>query len=214
MEIGVLQYRQRVIRKIALSPEKTSVVLDMGCGDGGDMGLISGQAKFLVGIDAEINPEWAKRKTGNIYFLVADARALPFKENKFNIIFEKDMLHHVEGRLPEVFTEIKRVARKDSRIFLVEANRYNPIFYIHMTLMLGHEHLTYRQFRQLISAHFREAHFISFEARVFPIKNTGWLNLFHSLEDIVERIPIFKRILCYNAAIITSHKVNPECPYR
>ena len=47
--------------------------------------------------------------------------------------------------------EYRRVLKPGGSALIVEANRYNPIFYPHMTLALGHEHFTRRRFRALVS---------------------------------------------------------------
>jgi ubiquinone/menaquinone biosynthesis C-methylase UbiE len=59
-----------------------------------------------------------------MFFIVADASSLPFRDNAFDVVFEKDSLHHV-NQPKEVLKEMRRVSR--NLIVLVEGNRYNPL---------------------------------------------------------------------------------------
>ena len=103
--------------------------------------------------------------------------------------------------LPErALAEYRRVLKPDGSVLIVEANRYNPIFYPHMTLALGHEHFTRRRFRALVSAVFPDARFGAFEAHYVPrLERT--LPLQHFVEEALERLPPIRPLLSYNFAV-------------
>lgn len=204
MEINVLNYRKKILSKISMQINNHQKILDIGCGDGGDCELLSENAKEVMGIDIELHPNWTeiqKRKC-NVDFQVADACNLPFPDDVFDIVFEKDVLHHIQNH-KKALKEIVRVTKTGGRVIIVEANRYNPIFYLHMTLMKGHQHFTPHYLKQLIASLYKEdATFISAESRVYPIKSRPILRLIHIVEDLLERMPLVNNYLCYNIAVV------------
>src|SRR5205807_2406221 len=82
--------------------------------------------------------------------------------------------------------EYRRVVRPGGHALITEANRYNPLFYPHMTLALGHQHFTRRRFRGLVAGVFPDARFGAFEAHYVPGLNGPAQ---HAVEEAVERLP-------------------------
>lgn len=178
---------------------RNRIVLDVGCGDGEDANAISRYAKRVVGIDIAAHVYW-KRKNKNVKLVVGDANNLPFPDKSFNGIFLKDVLHHVSN--PEkVMKEIKRVAKPDAVIIIIEGNRYNPLFYVHMTKLGGHEHLTQNNFKHLIAKYFSEAKFVHFESHFIPYINETVFRVIIKVEHFIDKMPSLKKFLSYNAAI-------------
>lgn len=176
-------------------------VLDLGCGDGEDAFEISKYAKTLVGVDIEENELWKKRKKANLKFKVAQAEKLPFPADTFNGLFLKDVIHHV-GDVEKTLKEIKRVTTKDALIVLIEGNRYNPLFYIHMTKINHHEHLTQKEFKKLVLKYFPNAKFIYFESHYIPYLSLGMTRFYKKIERAISRLFFLKPLLSYNVAII------------
>lgn len=183
---------------------RNRTVLDVGCGDGKDANEIARYARRVTGIDIELNESW-KRAKKNVKFICADAEKLPFSKQSFNGIFLKDVLHHVKN--PEkVIRGIKRVATKDALIFLIEGNRYNPLFYVHMTKLGGHEHLTQDNFKKLVLKHFPHARFIHFESHFIPFIGKNFFEVVILIEKIMDKIKLLRPFLSYNTAIINKQK--------
>jgi len=112
-----------------------------------------------------------------------------------------DVLHHVDNP-SEVIKEIKRITKIGGTIIIIEANRYNPLFYLHMTKMLGHNHLTRGNFMNLITENFNNVEFRFVESHVWPISNRFITMLLHKIEKILDRIFFYQPFLAYNVAII------------
>lgn len=203
MNDNVLEYRKRILNRIFENVTLTGreKVIDIGCGDGGDCDFFKKLAKEVVGIDIEFNSNWQKNKKGINEFMVTDACNLPFKDESFEFVFEKDVLHHIENKV-KASEEILRITKTGSYIVCVEANRYNPIFYIHMTLIKGHQHFSKKFFTKLMKTYSKNVYFLTVESRVYPIKNNRLLSIIHHLEDMFETIPLIRNYLCYNIAII------------
>lgn len=176
-------------------------VLDLGCGDGEDALSISRCAKRVVGIDVVKHNNWERMKSRNLTFVVSNGEELPFRSGVFDGIFEKDVLHHV-GNPEKVMSEIRRVASKKAHIILIEGNRYNPLFYIHMTKMLGHEHFSQEGFKELVIKYFPTARFIHFESHFIPFIREPFFKIFIKIERVLSKMAMLRPFLSYNAAII------------
>lgn len=201
MDINVRDFRQRIFDKISIKLNNQQIVLDVGCGDGGDCEILLENAKEVVGIDIESHPIWSKTKNDNLHFGIVDACSLPFPDDAFDVVFEKDVLHHIEDH-KRALGEMKRVAKKYGQTVIIEANRYNPILYLHMTLIKSHQHFTKKYFEDLITSNFEDATFLHIETHVYPIKSKLFLKLIHFIEDFLPNIPLVKNYLSYNIASI------------
>jgi SAM-dependent methyltransferase len=157
--------------------EKSNVktfILDMGCGGGEYSNLIlkhTHDIRQLVGLD--VSKELVRKArmddhSGNGEFLVADGQNVPFKNECFDWIVCKDLLHHVEHPF-KVLKEISRVSR--GRVVIIEANKYNLIMLLNEKHG-KHQHLTAQQLeflaRQLeVDAFFlKQVHAYPFTLRV------------------------------------------------
>jgi ubiquinone/menaquinone biosynthesis C-methylase UbiE len=194
---GELRYRVRCIDKLEYAFRGDESLLDAGCGDGGVARLLRQRVREVVGVDVEASDNW--REEPGLTFAVADAEQLPFADGSFDIVHSKDSLHHMDS--PErALAEYRRVLKRHGSALIVEANRYNPIFYPHMTLALGHEHFSRRRFRALVSAVFPDARFGAFEAHYVPGLERA-LPLQHIVEEALERFAPSRPLLSYNFAV-------------
>jgi|GEM_PF-511573 len=193
-------YNYRILSKLGIEQKENYLILDIGCGKG-NLGQILSEKSRVIGIDIEKNDNWNKIKNNNLDFLIADAANLPFRNNIYNIVFEKDALHHV-SHYHEALKEMSRVTKKMGDIVLIEPNRYHLLNYIHLTLFKGHEHFSRIKFGNLVCDCFRNFKIISFEAHVYPLENIFLLNIIRKFENLLEIIPIVKNNLSYNVIII------------
>jgi SAM-dependent methyltransferase len=196
---GELRYRLRCIDKLGHSFRGDESLLDVGCGDGGVARLLRERVREVVAVDVEASEEW--HEADGLAFRVADGENLPFDDASFDLVHSKDSLHHMEA--PEkAVAEYRRVTRPGGSVLIIEANRYNPLFYPHMTLALRHQHFTRRRFRNLVRAAFPGARFGAFEAHYVPGLRR-LLGLQHLVEEALERIPPTRPLLSYNFAAAT-----------
>jgi SAM-dependent methyltransferase len=115
----------------------------------------------------------------------------------------KDVLHHCPFPI-EVLREARRVSASGGRLCIVEANRLNPIFYVHMTLVLGHQHFRRPVFRRLVTSVFPDARFLRFDAHVYPFKAGPLLALTRLLQAVMSTTPLLERFASYNAALAST----------
>ena len=197
MTDGELRYRLRCIDKLEHSFRGDESLLDVGCGDGGVARLLRERVRDVVAVDVEPSPAWSDGD--GLTFRVADGEALPYEDATFDLVHSKDSLHHME-RPEHAVAEYKRVVKPGGHVLIVEANRYNPVFFPHMTVALGHEHFTRRRFRGLVGAVFADVRFGAFEAHYVP--GPRWLtHVQHAVEEGLERLPPARPLLSYNFAV-------------
>jgi ubiquinone/menaquinone biosynthesis C-methylase UbiE len=108
-------------------------VLDYGCGPGYlAKFLVADGARSVTGIDvseAEIEQARERAEANGVAdkcrFLVADAHAMDFPDDSFDVIVGDSILHHLELR--KALLEIKRVLRPGGRAVFLEPLWHNPI---------------------------------------------------------------------------------------
>lgn len=197
MRPGELRYRLRCIDKLRYRFRGDEVLLDAGCGDGGVARLLRQRVASVVAIDVEPSESW--RDEPGLTFQVADAEHLPFEAESFDIVHSKDSLHHMTS--PErAVAEYRRVLKPGGAALIIEANRCNPSFYLHMTLTLDHQHFTTKRFRSLVAGQFPAGRTGSFEAHFVP-GPARLLRLQHVVEETLERLPLVRLLLAYNFAV-------------
>jgi len=113
-----LEARYKVLLKRLGRPKRA---MDVGCGDGYLMGLVSPLCEMVVGIDSEISGTKLAtaqlRPFANCTVGQADGYSLPFTTNCFDNVFLTDVFEHLEH--PDVcMKEICRVMQPNGTLFL------------------------------------------------------------------------------------------------
>ncbi|MCX7698737.1 MAG: class I SAM-dependent methyltransferase [Candidatus Goldbacteria bacterium] len=196
---NVIRYKDRVFTRVSPFFYGDSL-LDCGCGNGEDVRIYLKYFKRIHGLDIEQSPDWKLYTNESITFSIGNAQKLDFENESFDTVLEKDMLHHVSSP-SDALKEMIRVAKK--RIIVIEANRYNPLLYINMTLLKNHQHFTQKYFIKLIKETGLEYEFHFFSARCCPFNGKFFNDLYDSFHNLLEKIPFYRPIIEYNMAVIT-----------
>ena len=107
-------------------------ILDVGCGDGmTDLGVfLRCRPQELVGVDPsrrfELLPEVAERnhlpddwaRDSRLRFEAADGNALPFEDDRFDVVLSWGSLEHIAGGYGQTLREIRRVLRPGGLLFV------------------------------------------------------------------------------------------------
>ena len=150
MTEAVEEYRERIFRAVGYPSGDRLRILNLGCGEGYDNVVFGGEGNVVVGVDITFFSErWGGLRSRRSHFVNADGRWLPFVNEVFDYVFLKDVLHHVENH-GDLLREVSRVAKGDATVCILEANRYNPVGYLHMTLLGGHDHFSQSYFRSVV----------------------------------------------------------------
>lgn len=193
------RYFDRFLRKSKL--QFRGRVLDVGCGNGRFARRIAQQADSVVAIDVATHDEWTQAQPG-LEFGVGNAEALAFPDNSFDTVFAMNMLHHAENPARAV-DEIHRVCKPGGQIIIVEPNRWNPLGYVHLTLMGDHQHFPTRRFLQLTHRSHSSPELRQFECHCYPFP-TALVTIAEAIEDILDKVPFWKPFVFYN--IVLSRK--------
>jgi SAM-dependent methyltransferase len=100
---------------------KNTSLLDVGCGNGVFTYYFEQLCGFVSGLDNSRNM-LAENPCQRL--VQGGATYLPFRDGSFDVVFEANLLHHVEDRT-KVVHEMARVSRR--WVILIEPNRYNPM---------------------------------------------------------------------------------------
>lgn len=197
------QYKEDIFSKLKFDFIPGKKILDIGCGDGSDANIFIKEYKLnTYGID--IYKHENVKKVPQLKFKKAGIYNIPFNDSTFDYVFLHDVLHHIDEtkqsykKHVQALNEIKRVCKKGGCIIIVEGNRFNPLFYPHMVIMLGHNHFKQSYFKKIINKVFPQPTFKYFEAHLYPPR---FLKIWKIYEKIME-VVIPKQFLAYNVSVI------------
>jgi SAM-dependent methyltransferase len=130
---------------------RPKVCLDLACGDGRFLDVISENTILTLGVDiSRIRLQRAKkRKNTNIELVLADASCLPFRNSSFDGVFIIELLEHMSVRSRcIVLQETKRVTR--GFLFITLPNPLAPHAHADPTHILNYSVKTLRKLMQNI----------------------------------------------------------------
>jgi ubiquinone/menaquinone biosynthesis C-methylase UbiE len=103
---------------------ETSAILDVGCG----LGILTRRLAQMAsrgtvwGIERSADQlAKAVQDLPNLHFQQADAHALPFEDNSFDVVFCRYLLEHVANPV-QVLTEMRRALKPGGKAFVQENN--------------------------------------------------------------------------------------------
>ena len=119
---------QELLERVPVRPADR--LLEVGCGEGGNLRLLTELPSYAVGMDlSQAKVRWARRHVAGVAFTCADALRLPFREGSFDLVLCRDVLHHVSDKAG-VVGEMVRVCRPDGRLVIIEPNGCSPIMWL------------------------------------------------------------------------------------
>jgi SAM-dependent methyltransferase len=104
-------------------------VLDLGCGVGVYHPELNGRFRELHGLDiSEQSIRIASEKHPWVRYETYDGIQLPYKSDRFSIVFAVCVMHHVPPmQWGLVMTELYRVIKPNGLLLIFEHNPYNPV---------------------------------------------------------------------------------------
>lgn len=132
---GPKRASERFSRAVAMSsevgwPVRFEQALDLGCGTGGGLAILSEHFEHVVGCDIDReNLDLARKfveekKLRNVDLVLSNALTLPFPDNTFDFVTGLDVLHH----MPEpsmALAEIYRILKPGGVLAMDSANRFS-----------------------------------------------------------------------------------------
>ena len=154
-------------------------VLDAACGEGYGSCYLAGLAKHVTGVDISgqsISHASARYQAGNLSFLQADCRRLPFPDGHFDCIVSFETLEHMQEQ-EQLLAEFRRVlatngflliSSPDKAIYSRQMQNENPF---HL------RELERREFEDLLATEFPAVHLmgqkLAFHSVVWPLQTSA-----------------------------------------
>lgn len=158
-----VQAQREQVRRLAAG----GTVLEYGCADGEvalDLYAVHETAREIHGIDiSDVAVDKAAARAArigarNAAFHAGNAEALPFEDGKFDLVYGKGIIHHLD--LERSFAELKRVLKPGGTISFCEPLGHNPLlnWYRNRTpeLRTPDEHPLLAKDFELCRRHFRD----------------------------------------------------------
>ena len=133
-------------------------LLEVGCGEGGNLFHLGPRAGLTVGLDyACAKLMFASGAIPWGRFAGADALSLPFRSGTFDRVLIRDVLHHLpRDRQREAVAEMFRVCRPAGEVVVIEPNGRNPLM-IALALVTPAERGLFRSSPERVAALVRTA---------------------------------------------------------
>lgn len=134
----VSEKERQLLGVVVQDNERRGIVLEVGCGEGANLVNIGQHCERIVAVDFSLNRSQFCLKVldGKGEVVCADAVHLPFKDEFFDVVFCRDLLHHVPvSKRQWVVAEMRRVCSLEGRMILIEANGRNPLIYMQGALI-------------------------------------------------------------------------------
>ena len=118
-----------------VQPQAGQRLLEVGCGEGGNLFLLRPGETQCIGIDLFWNKLiFAKNHLPRCRFICSNADRLPFSDESFDLVLCRDVLHHLPAKEPTL-REISRVCRPGGKIVIIEPNGRNPVMRVQPLLV-------------------------------------------------------------------------------
>lgn len=182
-------------------------LLDYGCGNGDDTIFAAKFGACAIGVDiSEVSIAHCRRKAHSegvserTDFYVADAEALPFADNSFDLVVEYGVLHHLD--FDAAMAEICRVLKPGGQAICTEALAQNPLIHAyrrltpHLRTSWEVEHIMRRGTLLKAKHWFRNVEMRFFHLATLaavPFRTTSWFNplltLFEAVDGVLLSLP-------------------------
>jgi SAM-dependent methyltransferase len=196
-------YINEILKGKIQSKEK---LLDYGCSIGDSSIFYSKFGAKVTGIDistAAINQAIGRQDTQGIEFSVENAEATSFKDNHFDLIVGKGILHHLD--LNNAYKELSRILNNDGVAIFLEPLGHNPFINLYRLITPSarsvDEHPLLIKDIELIDKYFRSVkvtYFNLFTLLSVPFRKfkffQGMYHILSILDDkLIEALPFMKK---------------------
>jgi 2-polyprenyl-3-methyl-5-hydroxy-6-metoxy-1,4-benzoquinol methylase len=122
---GPLTFRaaERIARELSmLSSIESKLILDVGCGFGGALAVLTGKGARCVGIDLSVEELSICAHRLHLHGLAnlavcGDAFKMPFQDGRFDVVICTETMEHVKDRI-SLLDEISRVLKPEGLLYL------------------------------------------------------------------------------------------------
>lgn len=108
-----------------LGSVKSKLILDLGSGNGTDTRFLLKKGGIVISLDSSEKCLKISRQVNENLHIRANATQLPFNDGVFDIVFGRDILHHLDEKT--CLSEVKRVLKNGSQAVFEEPLKFNPL---------------------------------------------------------------------------------------
>ena len=123
----VSQAERELLKCLPIEPD--SLVLELGCGTGSNLYnlRVNGQNFTFTGVDINYDEiEIAKQNFPDDQFLVGDATNVQLADQSFDLVFCRDVIHHINpSEQIKLIQEMTRLTKIGGKVVVVESNGLN-----------------------------------------------------------------------------------------
>ncbi|MEY3297741.1 MAG: hypothetical protein RLZZ597_1001 [Cyanobacteriota bacterium] len=127
---GERRFRTLALQNLTLTPDAS--VLDLCCGSGQTTAFLVNYSQRVTGLDASPRSiERAKRNVPQATFVEGWAEAMPFEDDRFDLVHSSAALHEMEPeQRQQIFMEVLRVLRPGGIVTVVDFHSpKNPAYW-------------------------------------------------------------------------------------
>jgi SAM-dependent methyltransferase len=148
-----------------------AVALDVACGSGYGTRLLNASGRVRLVISVDISHEallFAKRQYPELHVVQANASALPFKNDSFDLIASFETIEHLDATNQEkLLHQCQRVARDDGILVISTPNKKVYSFLASNPFHLKEHNLV--EFKQFIQRGFEDVRLFGQDRRLYPV---------------------------------------------
>lgn len=124
-------HRERVKMILSSLNYKNKKVLDFGCSTGSILIPLAKDGIDVTGVDVSRYcvkklKKYCKEENVSPKVLVSNGKRIRFRNEEFDIVLLLDVLEHV-GNPQDIISEIRRVLKKNGKVFVTVPWKYHPI---------------------------------------------------------------------------------------
>lgn len=134
---GEARFRQIAWQDLQVSPDWQ--VLDLCCGSGGATRYLAARSDHVTGLDLlSAGLAEARRKVPQARFVQAEAEAMPFADESFDLVHTSMAMHEMQpAQRLEIFAEVFRVLKPGGTFALIDFHRpTTPVMWPGLALFL------------------------------------------------------------------------------
>lgn len=186
------------------------LILDVGCGTGTMTQMLACSGFRSFGVDQSVEMLRIAESKRKGYQTQATAKALPFTNERFNLVITIATLHHLADHdlIEQAIGEMLRVVRPEGYLLIWDHNPRNPYWKLLMKRVpqdSGEERLiSHKEILAILAKH-------QYLIKTINVLNLGFVPDFVplsllpaaiKLEAFLEKIPLIKKISAHNVILV------------